>query len=155
MLRLHATCVALDGLAVLLQGPSGAGKSDLALRLIDRGAVLVADDQVLVRNEGGRLIASAPATIAGRIEVRGLGILRLPALAGAPVCALFELATGPVERLPVRRLRNLEGVDIPWIALNPFECSAGAKVRLAVRAFASDINACPDPASSSAGFVFP
>lgn len=70
---LHATCVAYDGRAVLLIGPSGSGKSDLALRLFDRGFGLVSDDQTMVRKEGARLIASAPLTIAGKMEVRGSG----------------------------------------------------------------------------------
>ena len=155
MIRLHATCVAIDGAGVLLRGPSGAGKSDLALRLIDRGAVLVADDQVLVAREGERLVATAPEQIAGRIEVRGLGILRLPATAAAVLLAIDLVPPAEVERLPSRRLLTLEGIDMPCLSLNPFECSAPAKVRLAVRAAASDINDCPDPASSSAGFVVP
>ena len=73
----HATAVAIDGRALLLRGPSGAGKSDLALRLIDAGARLIADDQSVLRREGGRLLAAVPAAIAGLIEVRGVGILRV------------------------------------------------------------------------------
>ena len=79
---LHATAVAIDGRAVLLRGPSGSGKSDLALRLIDAGARLVADDQSELSRRGDVLMVRAPATIAGLIEVRGLGILRLDALGG-------------------------------------------------------------------------
>jgi serine kinase of HPr protein (carbohydrate metabolism regulator) len=74
---LHATCVAIDGRGVLIMGPSGAGKSDLGLRLIDQGATLVADDCTLVRDVGGDLLARAPANIAGRIEVRGVGIVTM------------------------------------------------------------------------------
>ena len=71
--NLHGTTVALDGRAVLISGPSGSGKSDLALRLFDRGFVLVSDDRTIVRKEGSRLFASAPETIKGKLEVRGVG----------------------------------------------------------------------------------
>src|SRR5690348_6291197 len=99
--RLHATCIAIGRAAVLLRGPSGAGKSDLALRLIDGGARLVADDQVELAAENGCLIARAPAAIAGRIEARGAGILPAPAVAEAPVALVADLvAPGAVERLP-------------------------------------------------------
>ena len=156
MLRLHATCVAVDGAGVLLRGPSGAGKSDLALRLIDGGAVLVADDQVIVSRDGDRLIGSPPPQIAGRLEVRGLGILRIPALQSVPLLLVVELVRpDALERLPEPRSSSIGGIGLRALSLSPFECSAAAKVRLAVRALASDINACPDPASSSVGFVVP
>ncbi|HAQ33260.1 MAG TPA: serine/threonine protein kinase, partial [Rhodospirillaceae bacterium] len=75
MTLIHGTCVALNGVTVLLRGPSGSGKSDLALRLIDGGGRLVADDQTLVEIQGERLVATAPETIAGKMEVRGVGVL--------------------------------------------------------------------------------
>ena len=75
---LHASCVAIRGRGVLLTGPSGAGKSDLALRLIDRGAVLVGDDGVVIEARDGRLHARPGPNIEGQMEVRGLGILALP-----------------------------------------------------------------------------
>ena len=71
----HASTVALDGRAVLISGPSGSGKSDLALRLLDRGFALVSDDQTVVKKQGDALLASAPPSIAGKMEVRGIGIL--------------------------------------------------------------------------------
>src|SRR5690348_6821760 len=70
----HGTAVAIDGEAVLLLGPSGAGKSDLALRLIETGAQLVADDQAELRRSGSLILVSAPAAIFGLIEARGIGI---------------------------------------------------------------------------------
>ena len=79
---LHASTVALDGRAVLICGPSGSGKSDLALRLIDRGFRLVSDDQTIVRKEGSKLIASAPPTIHGKLEIRGLGIIDIRQMFG-------------------------------------------------------------------------
>src|SRR5437588_5560986 len=88
---MHGTAVAIDGRGVLLRGPSGSGKSDLALRLIDAGARLVADDQTELRRDGDAIIARAPPTIAGMIEVRGLGIVRIEALPAAPVALLVDL----------------------------------------------------------------
>ncbi|HKR24100.1 MAG TPA: HPr kinase/phosphatase C-terminal domain-containing protein, partial [Allosphingosinicella sp.] len=95
----HCSCVAIDGRAVLIGGRSGTGKSDLALRLIDRGAALVSDDYTHVRRVEGRALASAPATIRGKIEMRGVGIIALEALDDAPVCLLVDLDEVP-ERLP-------------------------------------------------------
>jgi len=141
--QIHATCVALAGsagpAAVLLRGPSGSGKSDLALRLIDQGATLVADDQCLLeaREAGGRrrLFARAPETIAGAMEVRGLGIVSLPRTAEAPVALLVDMAPPEtVERLPEAAEEDLLGVAVPRIALDPFETSAPAKLRVALKA---------------------
>lgn len=131
---LHATSVAIRGRAVLLSAPSGGGKSDLALRLIDRGATLVSDDYTLVKRMEGRLIATAPATIAGRMEVRGIGIVDLPTTPEAPVALLIELADD-VERMPLdMRRRAIAGLDVPVARLSPFEASAPIKVELALKA---------------------
>lgn len=119
---------------MLLLGGPGAGKSDLALRLIDTGARLVADDRTDLRRENGRLIASAPATIAGRIEVRGLGIVSVPHVHAAEVGLAVDLvAPGAIERLPEPATRDFLGVTVKRISLAPFEASAAAKLRLAVR----------------------
>jgi serine kinase of HPr protein (carbohydrate metabolism regulator) len=134
-LLVHATAVALDGRAVLLRGPSGCGKSDLALRLIDAGARLVADDQSEVWREGDTVFVQAPATIAGLIEVRGIGIVRLAALGHAPVVLVADLvAADRIERLPDRRSAAILGVALPLVAVTPFEASATAKLRLALNA---------------------
>src|SRR5689334_113133 len=85
MIRVHGTSVALGGDGILLRGPSGSGKSDLALRLIDGGARLVSDDQTELRVFGEELRMTAPASIAGRLEVRGIGILHVPSAASAPL----------------------------------------------------------------------
>jgi serine kinase of HPr protein (carbohydrate metabolism regulator) len=135
----HASCVAIDGHAVLIEGLSGAGKSDLALRLIDRGATLVADDYTMLRREGDRLIATAPATIAGMIEVRGLGILPFPYEDGLPVALLITLG-GAVERMPDdAALRSFGGVSVPVMPLAGFEASAPIKVELALRRAAREV----------------
>jgi serine kinase of HPr protein (carbohydrate metabolism regulator) len=135
-LLLHATAVAIDGRAVLLRGPSGAGKSDLGLRLIDAGARLVADDQSELWRSGEALVVRAPAALAGLIEVRGIGILRLAALAEAPVALLADLVRPEaIERLPRPCSETVLGVVVRRIAVAPFEASAAAKIRLALSAF--------------------
>ena len=135
----HATAVAIDARAILLRGPSGAGKSDLALRLIDSGARLVADDQVELRRAGERVLVTAPAALAGLIEVRGVGILRIEAVAEATLVLLVDLVpSAKVDRLPEARCEDVLGVALPSIALSPFEASAAAKLRLALRAFSAD-----------------
>ena len=126
--RLHATCVAVDRLGVLLTGRPGAGKSDLALRLIDRGAELVADDVTIVTRRDGGLIASAPDTIAGTMEVRGVGLLPVPARAEAAVVLLVDL-DGEGERLPLTdETRTLAGVALPVLRLDSRPASAPIKV---------------------------
>ena len=136
MFLVHGTCVDVAGVGVLLRGPSGAGKSDLALRLIDGGARLVADDQVALARDGAEVRPAAPPTIAGLIEVRGLGPIRLEATPGTPLLLVVDLVQGPVERMPEPEFVDLLGVTVPLLRLNPFEASAAAKVRLAAGAAA-------------------
>lgn len=131
---LHASCVAIEGRAVLIEGPSGAGKSDLALRLIDRGAVLVSDDYTMLTRRNNALVATAPERIAGKIEVRGLGIVDLPAVANVPV-ALVVILTDKVERMPEEAPpRRIAGVDVPLVMLYPHHASTPIKVELALKA---------------------
>ncbi len=135
----HATAIAIDGRAVLLRGPSGAGKSDLALRLIDAGARLVADDQVALRRAGERVLVTAPASIAGLIEVRGVGILQVEPLAEAALAMCVDLVpSAEVERLPEIRCEDVLGLAVPSMALSPFEASAAAKLRFALGAFSAN-----------------
>jgi len=128
---LHATAVALGGRAVLLTGPSGAGKSDLALRLIDRGAELVADDYTMLVHDGADLVAGSPATIAGRMEVRGLGIVDRPYRRVAPVALVVALGEEG-ERMPEPRWIELAGVTLPEIVIDPRWPSAPIKVEYAL-----------------------
>jgi len=134
-LTLHATCVAIGEHGVLITGPSGSGKSDLALRLIDDGARLVADDLTTVRAEDGMLVALAPPRLAGKIEVRGIGILPVPS---APRIRLsIEVSLAPsaeIERLAEPETTDYLGVSLPRYAIDPFTASAAAKVRLALAA---------------------
>jgi serine kinase of HPr protein (carbohydrate metabolism regulator) len=130
----HASCVAIGGRGVLITGASGRGKSDLALRLIDRGARLVSDDYTALRAQRGRLIASAPASIAGKIEVRGVGIVDVDSLAQAPVCLLVDLNAAP-PRMPEAQSAELLGQSIPSLGLDALEGSAPIKVETALRLF--------------------
>jgi len=139
----HGTCVGLGRRAALLRGPPGSGKSDLALRflfLARRGPaaleapVLVADDQVCLVSDGSRLLASAPESIRGRIEVRGVGIVAVKSVPEAELVLVVDLVeTGAVERMPEWDARaHLHGIDLPLLRLAPFESSAPIKLALAL-----------------------
>ena len=131
----HATCVAIDGRAVLIFGRSGAGKSDLALRLIDRGARLVSDDYTEVRAVNGQAIGSAPATIRDQLEVRGIGLVAFDSVQHVPVALLVDLDAAP-ERLPDEpESRLIAGLPIPVCPLVGLEPSAPLKLELALRRF--------------------
>lgn len=134
-MQIHATCLTVEGCGVLLCGPPGSGKSDLALRLIDGGARLVADDRVDLSRSGDRLMASAPEPLAGLLEVRGLGLLELDWLETCAVDLVIDLApSAEVPRLPDPARRSFLDVEVTALALAPFEDSGPAKVRLAARA---------------------
>jgi serine kinase of HPr protein (carbohydrate metabolism regulator) len=128
----HASTVAIEGRAVLISGASGSGKSDLALRLLDRGFTLVSDDQTIVRRDGIRLIASAPPTIAGKLEIRGIGIVDMETVSDVPVALIVEL-TSDIQRLPDdSRERPLLGISVPLISIDAMTASAPSKVALAL-----------------------
>jgi serine kinase of HPr protein (carbohydrate metabolism regulator) len=129
---IHASTVAIDGRAVLITGPSGSGKSDLTLRLLDRGFALVSDDQTIVRKSGTRLIASAPPTIRGKLEIRGVGIVTMDQVDDQPVALVVEL-TSDIRRLPDDcRERPIMGVPVPLISVDAMTASAASKVALAL-----------------------
>jgi len=129
---LHASTVAIGGRAVLITGPSGSGKSDLALRLLDRGFALVSDDQTIVKKSGNHLTASAPPTIRGKLEIRGIGIVTMDQVDDQPVALIVEL-TSDIRRLPDdSRERPVMGIPVPLISVDATTASAAAKVAIAL-----------------------
>lgn len=144
-LLIHGTCVALHDKAALLKGAPGTGKSDLALRFVSSfsgdGAALVADDQVRIWRQGDRLAAGPPETLAGLLEVRGLGIVEMPHVTGASLCLIVTfLPDDPIPRLPRDPLPREEilGHSLPVLALAPFEVSAAVKLKLALARVSED-----------------
>lgn len=130
---MYGTVVALGDWGVMLRGKSGSGKSDLALRLIGEGAQLVADDQVYLNLSGGLVYASAPASIAGLLEVRGVGVTPFPERARAPLALIINLKSPEdVSRLPDAKTVDILGLDLPELDLYPFEASAAQKVKVAL-----------------------
>lgn len=123
---MHASCAARDGLGILLTGAPGSGKSDLLLRLLDRGFSLVADDQVEIGTDG---MVRPPGALEGLLEVRGLGLMRLPFLRQARPILVAELAQAPAPRLPTPRTEALFG--LPAIAVDPRPASAAQLLALA------------------------
>jgi HPr kinase/phosphorylase len=123
---LHASTVALGrDCGIVILGPSGSGKSTLALRLIDAGAQLVADDRTILVARSGRLFARAPRAIAGRIEARGLGIVRMVPLRLVRLRLVVDLAAAPA-RMPPDAVRDLEGVTLPLLPGRPTDAFIAA-----------------------------
>jgi HPr kinase/phosphorylase len=142
----HGTAVALGDSAVLIRGPSGSGKSDLALRCIGQApggiirsiARLVADDQVVLTQQGSDLIVSAPATLAGRLEVRGVGIVEVPVQPTARLVLIVDLvAPDRIERMPEVATGSIAGVVLPRLLLTPFEATAALKLLLCLQRVAT------------------
>jgi serine kinase of HPr protein (carbohydrate metabolism regulator) len=148
---IHATAVVLldaaapfggpiDG-AVLLLGDSGSGKSDVALRLIAMGGKLVSDDQTVLFMEGRRLFADAPLNLSGRMEIRGLGIMRIDKAPAAPVVLAVRLEAATVARMPEPAFYSppeaVQGdVKVPMLTLDAYEASTPAKIAAAAAALA-------------------
>lgn len=142
MHTVHATAIASDGAGVLIRGPSGAGKSDLALRclglpvsaLLPAPFLLVSDDRVIIEREADAVLLSAPSSIAGLLEVRGLGIVPIGPAAGRSALRLVVDLVAPeaVERMPDPVFEKIAGIDFPVVALAPFESSAPLKIALAL-----------------------
>jgi HPr kinase/phosphorylase len=132
---IHATCIAIADKGVLLTGPPGSGKSDLALRMIEEGAKLVADDQCELRVEGNHLLASAPAAIVGLFEIRHVGLMQMPFVASAPLALYVELVGLEIklERLPEAELIIFLERSLPRLRLPAFAASTPAKIRAALK----------------------
>lgn len=141
--RLHATAIAVAGRAILIRGPSGSGKSDLAFRclaipaspLVQAPARLIADDQVVLRREGLSIIASSPATLIGKIEVRGVGIIDVDPVAEAHVAMVAAITTNrqTIERYPAPwPTTEVLGLSVPMLSISAYDASAPLKLLAAL-----------------------
>jgi hypothetical protein len=131
----RASCVAIQGRAVLIEGAPGSGKSSLALALIDRGAVLVGDDGVRLEGLDGRLIASPPPNIAGLIEVRNIGLLEYPVVSAVPVALTLRLDPDPPRFIEAAEDYALGGIALPLVRLWPGGDVLALKAELALQRF--------------------
>lgn len=129
----QATCVAIAGSAVLIEGPPGAGKSSLALALIDRGAVLVGDDGVVLQRDGARLLASPVPETAGLLEVRGIGLVPLPVAHGVPVALVIALDKEGPRFIEVAETALRHGAALPLIRLWPESPVLHLRAEMALR----------------------
>ena len=142
-ISLHGTCISVGGEGVLLLGEPGSGKSDLALRLIDEPghgisdrlvrSELVSDDQVIITRRGGRLIASSPSTIHGKLEIRGLGVVALATQSSVPLVLVVKLQSyAGIERLPGQSTFEILGLALPLVEIDGVSASAPARLRAAL-----------------------
>lgn len=115
LMQLHASTIVLAGKGLLILGPSGSGKSTLALQLIAAGAELVADDRTDLRRDGAGIRASCPTPLQGRIEARGVGILRAAHASSAIVALAVDLGAEIGDRLPQSQSLELLGVALPLV----------------------------------------
>ncbi|MGN7870944.1 HPr kinase/phosphorylase [Paracoccus sp. 22332] len=114
-MQLHATTISMNGAGLVILGPSGAGKSTLALELMAVGAMLVADDRTDLRRDGPDIIASCPPVLSGRIEARGIGILRADPAGPVRVAQVVDLDAAAGDRLPQSRSYDVLGVGLPLV----------------------------------------
>lgn len=126
------TCVAIGGRGLLIAGAPGSGKSSLALALIDRGAMLVGDDGVMVEASGGRLIAAAHPNTSGKLEVRNLGLLDFPVSPPVPAALLVRLETAAPRYIDQAQDSDIEGISLPSVALWPESAVLALRAELAL-----------------------
>jgi serine kinase of HPr protein (carbohydrate metabolism regulator) len=130
-----ATCVALNGRALLIEGPSGSGKSTLALQLIDRGGVLVGDDGVTLKRRGCQLIANPPPNIVGLLEVRNLGLLKFPVASAVPVALVLRIDADAPRFIEAAERVEMGGVDLPLVRVWPGGSELALKAELALERY--------------------
>ena len=131
MNQFYATAVTYCGFGILIRGPSGSGKSDLALRLIDDGAGLVADDQVVIKAVGQELYLSPPDSLSGLIEVRGVGVIKIEYFRDIRLCLIVELdPRNEIQRIPKIKEELIKKIPVPVINMYAFESSVLAKIKI-------------------------
>ena len=129
--QFYATAVTYCGFGVLIRGPSGSGKSDLALRLIDDGAGLIADDQVVIKSVGQKLFLSPPDSLPGLIEVRGIGVIKIAYVRDIRLCLIIELdPSNEIQRIPTIEEELIKNIPVPVISMDVFESSVLAKIKI-------------------------
>jgi HPr kinase/phosphorylase len=129
--QFYATAVIYCGFGILIRGPSGSGKSDLALRLIDDGADLIADDQVVIKAVGQELYLSAPDSLSGLIEVRGIGVIKIEYVSDIRLCLIVELdPSNEIQRIPTIKEELIKNIPVPVINMYAFESSVLAKIKI-------------------------
>ena len=142
----HGTAVKINNKGVLLRGKSGSGKSDLALILIERGGILISDDQVLLTETDGMLVMCPPTSLAGLLEVRGVGIVQMPYEGGVNLDLIVDLRSRTdIERLPEKQVEEYHSIQIPKIILHAFDQSTPIKIELmlAKKSTVLDIDVLP------------
>lgn len=157
----HASAIAIGGAGVLVRGASGSGKSTLVLDLLEDArrdgvsAALIGDDRVSLVVEAGRVVAHAVPRLKGQIEVRGLGILAVPAAEAAPVALVVDIGAEPAERLPApeTRVTTLLGVAVARLYLCQRDPRAARLVRLALGLAEAAATIGPSPVSPEAPHV--
>lgn len=135
---IHGSAVVIGGYGVLLLGPSGSGKSDLALRLIDRGATLVSDDILHIETRNGLPQVAYAPNIAGKIEVRGVGIRAMDFVPSASLRLVIEFAQDADRMPPEGQSTTVADFTVPMFKLDPFHTSSALKVELALRSVIDD-----------------
>lgn len=142
MSRAHqATAVAIRGRALMIEGASGAGKSSLALALIDRGAVLIGDDSLMLAAEGGAIIARPHPNTRGLLEVRGLGLLPFPVCEAAPVALVLRLDAEAPRYIEVADTIEMLGISLPLLRLWPGDAVLHLKAELALERYGLAVKA--------------
>lgn len=131
----QASCVAIDGRAVLIEGEPGSGKSSLALALVDRGAQLVGDDGIILRSAGGHLIAGAHPNIRGLMEVRNLGLLHFPVVDDIPVALILSLDADASRFIEAAEPTQRAGYELPLVRLWPDSPNLALKAELALKTY--------------------
>ena len=136
----HGTAVLYRGFGILIRGPSGSGKSDLALRLIDDGADLIADDQVIIKSVGEILQLSSPDKISGLIEVRGVGVVCIKYVSSIPLGLIVDInPRKKLKRMPITKKELIGNISIPVITIDAFESSAVAKIKVFIQFLGDEI----------------
>lgn len=127
--NIHANAVLFQERGFLFIGKAGSGKSDLTLRLMEAGGTLISDDRTILIPQGDMLCATPPDNLAGKIEVRGIGIITVNYTKYCPIDIICELSTN-YPRIPEEKTKIIRGKTYKYFIIHPFEISSIAKLRI-------------------------